>query len=180
MECWGRSSSCMAKDPLGRVIGSAASQGRKCSCCLELLGCSRHGTQPAYTPQGTAPCRTASPHNPAAWGSRLAENSPSALPPASVPWAVLRILWGPWSLLHNHLHLPRGSRHGASSSPVPGSPLALPGGTDLEESPTVLLSAGLGRASEGPIKVLLCRSARAGVWTCWAGSRQGWCPCCWW
>lgn len=39
----------------------------------------------------------------------------------------------------------------------------------------MLLSAGLGRASVGPIKVLLCRSARAGVWTCWAGSRQGWC-----
>lgn len=37
----------------------------------------------------------------------------------------------------------------------------------------MLLHAGLGRDSVGSIKVLLCRSALAGVWTCWAGGRQG-------
>lgn len=33
-----------------------------------------------------------------------AENSSSALLPASVLWAVIRILWGSWSFLLNHLH----------------------------------------------------------------------------
>lgn len=49
-----------------------------------------------------------------------------------------------------------------------------------------MLSAGLGRAGTlcaqltWPIKVLLCRCALAGVWTCWAGSREVGlvCQCC--
>lgn len=51
MECWGRSSPpATAKDPLGHVTGNAVS-----------LGGSRCRTRAAVTPQGTAPCRTASP-----------------------------------------------------------------------------------------------------------------------
>lgn len=133
--------------PWPRARWECCIPGMGSSCCLELLGCSRHRTQPACTAQGTA-----SPQ-PCSLGLTAAENSPSALPPASVPW----LFSGAFEdhELSPQPPSPRGSRHGASSSPVPGSPgqqladcsptnkgtgpppapTALPGGADLEESP---------------------------------------------
>lgn len=60
------------------------------------------GTEPGLPTHPRAQLHAGLPHLTTllCGGSLLAENCPSALPPASVPWAVLRILWGPWTFLH--------------------------------------------------------------------------------
>lgn len=101
-------------------------------------------------------------------GSLLADNCPSALPPASVPWAVLRILWGPWSFLHNHL-----SPHclgAAGMEPAPAQCLA-------HQESSWLIAISQTRSLGHPQHPLHCLMGR--IWSshraagCWAG--QGLC-----
>lgn len=116
----------MARDPLGHVTGNAAPQGCRCPCCLELLGCSRYRTRTAATPQGTAPCRTASPAQPCSVGTHNLQRTALQLSLLPVcPELFLECFGDHGAFSTTTVTLPRtadmepgAARHRPSSSPV--------------------------------------------------------------
>lgn len=172
MECWGGSSPlAVAKDPLGHVTWNAASPGCRCSCCLELLGCSRCRTRTAVTPQGTAPCSTASPAPPPWVVTTCREQllgSPScqcALGCFQNPLGTMELSPQPPSHCPGTAGVePGAARHGPSSSPVPGSP-----GEQLADSSPTNKVTGPPPGALHPLHWLVGRTWRNhGDAECWA------------
>lgn len=189
----------MAKDLLGHVTGNAASQGCRCSCCLELLGCREYRTRPAVTRQDTAPCRTASPAQPCSVGAHFLQRTALQLSLLPVCPGLFSESFGEHGVFSTATFtLPGAARHGPSSSSAPGSPgehladcsptnkVTGPPPAALHPLPWLMgqtwknhraaecwVGQGLcGLRLTWAIKALLCRSALAGVWTGWAGNRQ--------
>lgn len=112
-ECWGRSSPlAMAKNPLWHGTGNAVSQG-----------CSRYRTRTAVTPQGTAPCRTVSPAQPCSLEAHYLQRTALQLSVLlACPGLFSESFGNQGTFSTTTFTVPRDSKHGLSSSLVPGSP----------------------------------------------------------